>query len=291
MKYSHMLQKLIRVFLFFTYVVTFSCCHNAPENKIQIHYQVLPAGPVVDSFSSRHPGYKEEFLLWRNVYGQCMHDSLFPEAFYLGLGNKLGIGSISNQKALNINREITILDTSAKGDIFDMLAVINSANCFSKINLNKNLQDSFYIELIRNLDSAGEYAYLSGLVDTSQILFNIGTLSDYTLRKDSLVSVLQRTKDSSLLYFRQILTTPGNVLLVRVGMIFGFDAQFHLKRKLTPEEAIKFKEEQFFALGGHGEKGSIRLLPDQRLKVVINKYYTVFGQFYVFSQDETGPDK
>jgi hypothetical protein len=220
-----------------------------------------------------------------------MHDSLFPEAFYLGMGNKLGIGSISNRTALNINREITVLDTSAKADIFDMLAVINSANCFSKINLNKNLQDSFYNELIRNLDSAGEYAYLSRLVDTSQIVFNIGTLMDYTIRKDSLVSVLQRTKDSSLLYFKKILTIPGNALLVRVGMIFGFDAQFHLKRKLTPEEAIKFKEEKFFTLNVRGEKGSIRLLPDQRLKVVINKYYNVFGQFYVFSQDEASPEK
>jgi hypothetical protein len=287
----YMFKKLLQVYLFFMCVVIFTSCHTATENKIQIHYQVLPAGPVVDSFSARQSDYKEDFLLWKNLYGQCMHDTLFPEAFYLGMGNKLGIGSISNRTALNVNREITVLDTSAKADIFDMLAVINSANCFSKINLNKNLQDSFYNELIRNLDSAGEYAYLSGLVDTSQILFNIGTLIDYTLRKDSLVSVLQRTKDSSLLYFRKILTTSGNALLVRVGMIFGFDAQFHLKRKLTPGESIKFKEEKFFTLGTHGEKGSIRMLPDQRLKVVVNKYYTVFGQFYVFSQDEPGPEK
>jgi hypothetical protein len=283
-----MQKGVFRFSLCLIYVVICTCCHTSPEKKTQIHYQLLEAGPVMDSLSALPPDYKADLFLWKGVYERCMHDTLFPEAFYLGIGNKLGIGSISNRSALNVNREITVLDTSAKADIFNMLAVINSANCFSKINLNKSLQDSFYNELMRVLENAGEYAYLSRLVDTSQIIFNIGTLIDYTLRKDSLVSVLQRTTDSSLLYFRQILTTPGNALLVRVGMIFGFDAQFHLKRKLTPGEALRFKEEQFFKLGSRGEKGSIRLLPDQRLKVVVNKYYTVFGQFYVFSQEEAG---
>jgi hypothetical protein len=94
--------------------------------------------------------------------------------------------------------------------------------------------------------------------------------------------MLQRTRDSSLLIFRQILTTPGNALFVRAGMIFGFDAQFHLKRKLTQVEAVKFTNESFFKLDEQGDRGSIQLMSDQRLKVVINKNYTVFGQFYIF---------
>jgi hypothetical protein len=65
-------------------------------------------------------------------------------------------------------------------------------------------------------------------------------------------------------------------------MIFGFDALFHLKRKLSGEEAGKLKNEEFFKLGDHGEKGSIQLLPDQNVKIVINKNFTVFGQFYLF---------
>lgn len=276
-----MLKRDNQLILLFFCVITFMRCHSTPEKK-EIHFEVVEAGPVNDSLSAHQANYKEDFILWKEVYETCIHDSLFPDAFYLGLQRNLGIGSISNQMVRNINKEITVLDTSGKRDILDIIAVNNSANCFSKINLNKNLQDTFYYELIRNLKNAGDYSYLSDLVDTSQITFHISTLIDYAIRKDSLVSLLQRTKDSSLLYFRQILTTPGNVLLTRVSMIFGFDAQFHLKKKLSAEEEGKLKNGVFFKLGDHGENGSFKMLPDQNVKVVINKNYTVFGDFYSF---------
>jgi hypothetical protein len=264
----------------------FSGCHNAPEKK-DLHFEILDARIINDSLTNHFSNYKDDLDQWKAVYEQCMHDTLFQNAFYLGLQDKIGISSICNQTSFNLNKQITVLDTSAKGNIFDILSVNNSANCFSKINLNKNLQDSFYNELIRNLKKAGDYRFLSDLVDSNQIVFKIGTMIDYSLRPDSLVSLLQRTKDSSLIYFKEILTTPGNGILARVAMIFGFDAQFHLKRKLSSEEESKLKNEVFFTLGNHGENGNIQLLPDQDIKVVIYKNFIVFGEFYVFNEDRT----
>jgi hypothetical protein len=251
------------------------------QEKIALHYEALDAGVINDSIATHQASYKNDYDEWKSVYESCLHDTLFPNAFYLGLQDKIGISSICNQRELNLNKQITVLDTSAKGNIFDLLSVNNSANCFSKINLNKSLQDNFYIELIKNLKKTGEYKFLSDLVDTNQIVFKITTLIDYSLRPDSLISLLQRTKDSSLITFREILTTPGNGLLARVAMIFGFDAQFHLKRKLSAEEESNLKNEVFFKLGDHGENGNIQLLPDQNMKVVINKNYIVFGEFYL----------
>jgi hypothetical protein len=232
--------------------------------------------------STYKPNYKEDFGYWKSVYADCLHDSLFPDAFYLGLQTNLWIGSISNQTIQIVNKQITVLDTSANGNILNVLAINKSGNCFSKINLNKNLQDSFYIELLRNLKNSIAYAYLADQIDTNQIVFRIGTLIDYSIRPDTLVSILARTKDSSLLEFRQILTTPGNVLLIRTFMIFGFYSEFHLKRKLTSAEEEKFKTEVYFKTGNYGEKGSIKLLSNHNLQINISKNYTVFGQFYVF---------
>ena len=79
-----------------------------------------------------------------------------------------------------------------------------------------------------------------------------------------------------------MLTEPGNVLLGRTAMIFGFIAEFHLKGKLTPAQEALLKNEIFIKLDDQGGKGSIQQLPDQKIKVVINKNYTVFGEFYVF---------
>jgi hypothetical protein len=259
----------------------FTACHTIPE-KTEISYEAINADVVNDSLSNHLPGYKEDLSVWKSAYERCMNDSLFHNAIYLGLQDKIGISSICNQKALNINKQISVLDTSANGNIFNMISVYNSANCFSKINVNKRLQDSFYVELIRNLRKAGDYSFISDLVDSNQIVFKITTMTDYSLRPDSLVGLLQRTKDSSLIYFRQILTTPGNALLTRVAMIFGFDAQFHLKRRLSAEEKDKLKNQVYFSFGDHGEKGSAEILPDQSLKVVLNRNYIVFGEFYVF---------
>jgi hypothetical protein len=262
----------------------FPGCHDVPK-KNKLHFQVLEAGIINDSLSAHFANYKDDFNQWKAVYEDCLHDTLNPNAIYLGLQNKIGLSSICNRTELNLNKQITVLDTSANGNIFDLLSVNNSANCFSKINLNKNLQDSFYIELIRNLTMAGNYSYLADLVDTNQIVFKISTLIDYSFRPDSLISLLQRTKDSSLVYFREILTTPGNALIARVAMIFGFESRFHLKRKLSETEASKLKNEVFLILGNHGENGNIQMLTDRDIKFVINKNYIVFGEFYVFNED------
>jgi hypothetical protein len=272
-----------QIIAFVLCVIVFAGC-NTTTDKTEMHYEVLSAGIINDSLSNHHPGYKDDLILWKTAYEHCMNDTLFHNAIYLGLQNKIGISSICNQTAQNLNKQITVLDTSANGNIFNILSVNNSANCFSKINLNKSLQDSLYIELIRNLKKAGEYSFLSNLVDTNQIVFKIGTMTDISLRPDSLVSLLQRTKDTSLIYFRQILTAPGNGLLARVVMILGFDAQFHLNRKLSAGESGSLKNQVFFLLGDYGERGSAQVLPNQDMKVVISKNYIVFGEFYVFNQ-------
>jgi hypothetical protein len=279
-----MVQAFKQFIVFLFCLSLFFDCHDAPK-KNNLHFQVLEAGMINDSLSAHFSNYKDDYYQWKAVYEDCLHDTLYHNAIYLGLQNKIGLSSICNRTELNLNKQITVLDTSAKGNIFDLLSVNNSANCFSKINLNKNLQDSFYIELVRNLKMTGSYSYLTDLVDTNQIVFKISTLIDYSFRPDSLVSLLQRTKDSSLVYFREILTTRGNGLIARVAMIFGFESRFHLKRKLSGEEESKLKNEVFFTLGEHGENGNIQLLTDHDIKFVINKNYIVFGELYVFNED------
>jgi hypothetical protein len=276
------IKKNCRVIFIVLFFFTLLRCHSKPE-QTAMHFEVVNADKITDSLSAHLINYKEDFTHWKSVYEHCLHDTLFPDAFYLGLQNSMGIGSVSNMTVQNINGQITVLDTSGNRDILNIIAINNSANSFSNINLNKNLQDSFYNELIRNLRSSGNYAYLADAVDTDQIVFKITTLIDYAIRPDTLMQRLQQTKDSSLLFFRNILTTPGNALLVRSVMIFGFSSEFHLKRKLKDEEADAFKNQVYFKLGDAGGNGSIRLLSNQNLEVVINKNYTVFGQFYIFN--------
>jgi hypothetical protein len=269
------------VFAFCCFTIFLQCRSAAPEAAV-IHYEVVNAGLVSDSLSAHLPGYQDDLKHWKSVYAACLHDSLFSDAFYLGLQTNLGIGGISNQYVRNINKQITVLDTSAKGNLLDILAINKSGNCFSKINLNKSLQDEFYNELVSNLRTSVDYAFLVDLIDSNQISFNIPAMIDYSIRPDTLVSILGRTQDSSLLEFKRILTTPGNALLIRAGMIFGFDSELHLKRNLTTSEKGKFNNEISGTSGVDRGKVSIKVLPNQNLRINIVRNYTVFGQFYVF---------
>src|SRR5882672_7158285 len=126
-----MLTRASQLILFLFSFIAFVRCHSTPEN-IEIHYSIVDAGMVTDSLSVHQADYKENFGQWKAVYERCLRDSLFHNAFYLGLQENLGIGSISNQTVLNVNRQITVLDTSNMNNIFGLLAVNNSANCFSK---------------------------------------------------------------------------------------------------------------------------------------------------------------
>jgi hypothetical protein len=277
-----MLKTIRHIAFAFCCFTTFLQCNSKGSEAPNIHYEIVNSGMVSDSLSAHLPSYPDDLKHWKSVYADCLHDSVFPDAFYLGLQTNLGIGGISNQYVRNINKQITVLDTSAKGNLFDILAIYKSGNCFSKINLNKSLQDEFYRELISKLSASADYAYLADLIDSNQISFNIPTMTDISIRPDTLVSILGRTKDSSLLEFKRILTTPGNALLVRAGIIFGFDSELRLKRNLTPAEQEKFKNEVSFTSGINGGRGSIKSLPNQNLRINIVRYYTVFGQFYVF---------
>jgi len=274
--------KILKPFIFLgLWIAAVSGCNSGAVKK-GIHFEV-----VSDTSYVGQNNYNTNFAGWKKIYEDCMRSPLFQNAIYMGLQENVHIGSISNQHATNINKQFSLFDTSHRKHIFNLFAVYQTANCYIKINLSKDLQNDFYRELIKSLENSGQYQHLTEYIDTSQIDFKITTIADNSLRPDSLASLLQRTKDSSLLRFRQILVTPGNALLVRTAMIFGFYCEFPLKSKLSLEDETKFRNEVFFKMGNMGDNGSIRLLSNQNLQIFINKYYTVFGQFFLVKEDKS----
>lgn len=273
--------------LFCCIVLISAGCHEGVKTR-KIVYEAIS-----DSFYRGDNRYQESFNQWKKVYEGCMNYQLFSNAFYMGLQGRIHIGSINNKTAQNINARTNILDTSFSKKFFDLIAFIGASNCFSKINVTKDLQNEFYSELKRILYQSNQYQYLYEYIDTTQILFKIRDFSDNTIRPDSLVSILQRTKDTSLLHFKELLLTPGNALLVHDAIIDGFDCEFSLIKKLSPTDEKKYADGVFFNfdnrnINGHivNERGSIKLLANHHLKVSIYKYYTVFAEFYVFREVE-----
>ena len=278
-KHSCMLKKITFSLSYCIVLISLGCNEGVKNKKI-----VYVA--ISDSNYRHDSSYVQNFLQWKKVYEECMNYQLFPNAIYMGLQEQIHVGSINNKSAQNVNGQTSIVDTIYSRRLSNLFAVIGASNCYSRINLNKNLQNEFYSELKKVLNKLKQYSYLADLIDTSQMTFTVTTIADNSLLPDSLVRTLQRTKDTSLLHFKRILLTPGNALLTHVAVIFGFESEFQIRKRLSIIDEKKFNDEVFFNFGSQYERGSIKLLPNHHLKVSITKYYTVFGEFYVFKEVE-----
>ena len=138
------------------YLIASSCKDNHINKKIIFE-------PISDTEYGQNKEYVEDFSKWKQVYEKCMNHKLFTNAGYLGLQGRISVGSINNQSAVNINGKLSVIDTTFSNNFYNLIAFINSANCYTQINLTKSLQGKFYSELTSVLTKSGKYAYLNTL--------------------------------------------------------------------------------------------------------------------------------
>jgi hypothetical protein len=242
---------------------------------------------VSDSVYKSSEEYKKDLSVFKNYYEKCANEQLYPDVFYLELQQKMYIGSINNEQELAVNKGINVLDTSNGKNIFDLLAVISSSNCSDTISLNSNMRKVIYADVINALNTLPEYKSLSVLIDTVQMKLRIGTVYNSTLRTDSLISLLNRTQDSSLIRYKQLLLMPRNALLAQTIDVMGFSAEFPVKGQLSGQLKKQFGKEVYISPEGATEYGSILLLPNNNLRIQINKRYTVLGRFLQLKEEKT----
>jgi len=259
-------------------VAMFGC--KSSTEKATISYRI-----VSDSLYRSDSNYLQDFRQWKKIYEDCTHDSLFSNAFYLGLQSNIHIGSICNRSAINVNGTFHLLDISNLEQNLRLLNINHSNNCYSNAPAAPALRREFNNELMNALNNSADYKFLKDYIDSNHQRINIASLSDNTIVPDSVVSLLQHTTDSSLTRFHKILTTEGNAMMVRAVMVNGFYSQFTLAKKLLPTERSKFANEVTFNVDNSGSTASIKFISENRMQVTVNKYYTVFCQFYDFADN------
>jgi hypothetical protein len=266
--------------LCFICAALFSCNMNTKE-KTKLSFVT-----VSDSVYKSSDEYKQNLSVFKKYYEKCANEQLYPDVFYLELQRKMYIGSINSEHELVVNKGINVLDTSNGKNIFDLLAVISSSNCSDTISLNSNMRKVIYGDVIDALNTLPEYKNLSAVIDTVQMKLRIGTVYNSTLRTDSLISLLNRTQDSSLIRYKQLLLMPRNALLAQTIDVMGFAAEFPLKGKLSPQQKKQLGKEVYINPEGATEYGSLLLLPNNNLRIQINKRYTVLGRFLQLREEK-----
>ena len=266
--------KNTNLFIVYFICVAFVSCNIAGVEKTK-----LTLVPISDTLYKPNNDYQQTVLLWKNYYEQCINGKLFPDAFYLQLQSKLYIGSINNEHEIDVNKGIHILDTSNYRNIFNLLAVVNSGNCHDTFSLNNHLKKDFYDEVVAVLNASSEYKNLVSVLDATQMKIKIGSVYSTELRTDSLVDLLNRTQDSALIRFKELLLKPENALLGQTVEMVGFSAEFPLSSKLSAAQEKGLTKEVFFDINNSNENAGIMLLSNNNLHIQINKRYTVLGRF------------
>ncbi|MDB5279633.1 MAG: hypothetical protein JWR61_4588 [Ferruginibacter sp.] len=251
-------------------------CNSGNDNN---KYQNLKFESVSDSVYQPDENYKQGLATWKQYYEHCMNQPIFADAFYLQLQDKINIGSINNEHATDITKGLKILDTANNQNLFHLLAIMNSANCSDTLPLSNHLRKDFYAEITELLSMSPEYKGLPAIFDSTKMNIRVGTLYYDALRPDTLISTLNRTTDSSLIRYKELLLRPENVLLAQTVDMIGFSAAFPLKSKLTNEQETALKKGVSFSLNSSNDKVSLALLSNNTIRMQVNKRYTVLGKF------------
>jgi hypothetical protein len=259
--------------LLFLAGVGFAAC-TEKKKQSSLHFET-----VNDSLYKPDDNYKQGLAIWKQYYEHCMNQPLFADAFFLQLQDKINIGSINNAQATDITRGLKILDTANNQNLFHLLAIMNSANCSDTIQLSSHLRKDFYSEITKLLNAPGGYNSLVASLDSTQLSVRAGAIYYDALRPDTLINMLNRSSDSSLIQYKELLLAPENVLLAQTVDMIGFSAELPLKVKLASELDIQLKKGISYNLNSSNDKINIVLLPNNKLRMQINKRYTVLGKF------------
>jgi hypothetical protein len=258
---------------YFTCAILLACRSNTKQPTLEFE-------PVSSDAYSPSDDYKKALAEWKNYYQRCTNQQLFSDAFYLQLQDKVYIGSINNQRAIDVNKGIIILDTANNyGNVFKLLSIENAFNCYDTMALVGSLKTSFYNELVKALNTSPEYKDLTFAVDSTQMKISINTLYTIALMPDKLIQLLDSTTDTSLMRFKQLLLTPGNVLLGETVEVLGFKAEFPLKTEMSSTTRKELAKEVSFNLNKYGDNVRLQLLSNGDLRVQLNKRYSVLGKF------------
>lgn len=233
---------------------------------------------ISDSVYKPTEEYAHSLTIWKAYYEKCMNENLFPSAFYLQLRNNINIGSINNAQEINVNKQTPILDTSNNKNIFNILTLVKWDNCGDTIQLNEKLRADFFVEVINVLNKT-KFKGLILMMDAKQMSVTPKSMAIGKLMSDSVINLLNTTKDSAILNYKALLLKPGNALLAETVELLGFDADFTLQKELSQKDKNLLSKEQFITLNPTNDKISISLKPNNSIHIQINKRFAVLGGF------------
>ncbi len=265
------MQWKIRLTLIFGVSLLFGACNSAKPTLV---FEELPSASYTPGIA-----YTNDLRSWKKYYESCFKTNLFANAFYLGLQDRVYIGSINSSHKTDVSKGINVLDTSRGKNIFNLMYIIQSQRCGETMELTQQLRSDFFKEVDSALATDARYAKLLSLADTGAMSIIPGSMYNNSFIEERLSSTLDSTKDPLLLRYKTLVVQPGNAMLAETVELMGFQAEMGLKRKLSPAEQERWNGQATIDNDFSKIIGKVAISADGYVTIQVNKRYTIFGKF------------
>ena len=237
--------------------------------------------PIDSSDVKQFGGKGQTWKMWNKIFVSCMKAEAFKDPFYMGVTNTIDLGSITDK---DHESTIRVIDTSVftTEELKKIIKVGVPASC--------NFQQSLTMDLNAFLNSEFKVADANLSSINAELAYAISTAKSTSIKVDgwqrdelitgALRDILNESTEPRKMKFKDDLLSEGNLILVRIAKINGFESTIELAREISADLEAKLKAGEVIAgIGDTGLKAKFNFLSKSSIVVKSDGAFYVFGKY------------
>ncbi|MBG9377735.1 hypothetical protein I5907_15950 [Panacibacter sp. DH6] len=273
------------VFIVLTTVSLFCTCKEASKETTLVFKPLQAAQFNFSADNSFVPPNDDRWEQRRIIHDSCMGESFAANAIFMKTKDTFNIGCIVNMQTLKVVRDLDIkmLPQNSLSSVIGFF----TAPCYQKMQIDipaakfMNLRVSFVADgatdaINRELTDIFNHANSVGLETGSWLNFDL---------KDGIANVLDTTNNRELLAYKEALTDTANMVLVRSSAMTDISL-FLNPEKISAGLLNVLRQKPLATLNGSALKAKLFLIGEGTVKVQLNGFFQVVGQFMQVSAEQ-----
>lgn len=233
------------------------------------------------AFSAKNvKGYAAKY--WGKILVNCM-SSVFissKDADYLGIGNTLGLGTITDSKRDNI---FDMVDKTVLSE--DELRFVTDTGKFSPCSYVMN--GKFDLSAVaggdidvNSTDDGLNMEVTAGIKNSKEINFAVSNFRKKSIFTERLMNSLDHNPTDRKKSLKNLILNPDNEIMKTAIIIKGFSAEVKLAKDLTAGAAATLSKDSSTAkIGNISANAKISIVNNRTLKISSTDEFIIFGKF------------
>lgn len=266
-------------------ILLFSCNQNEEEFETEnyvVTIEHLDASSIEETISESE---EKNFIRrlfgspseknWLKIHRQCMARQTTKNLVFLGVSNRLGLGTIYQKGFTSARDEIT-KDNFSEDEIKSLINKGASGSC------DFQQQVSVDVDVLMDVNSSS-FSAIDGelglaMSNTKDMTATIEGYQINNLYTGRLIKLLEKTQNQEQLDYFDWFKEKGNLLMTSVVQINGFSMVIELKNSIGVDLKAKLEEGLVGNLGDTDIKVKFKYESETKIKMISETDFYVFGE-------------